>query len=62
LIRNRIPDVNGQLLLPDLTTGIYELREVGNNGIGNPFEGKLIVDKGLRPMPPLGAWCAVPYR
>ncbi len=54
--------MNGQLLLPDLTTGIYELREVGNNGIGNPFEGKLIVDKGLRPMPPLGAWCAVPYR
>ncbi len=45
LIRNQIPDANGQLLPPDLTSGTYELREVGNNGIGNLFEGKLIVDK-----------------
>ncbi|MCI0621409.1 MAG: hypothetical protein L0387_07030 [Acidobacteria bacterium] len=45
LIRNRVPDITGQTLPSDLNSGAYQFFEMDSNGIGNLFEGKLIVDK-----------------
>jgi len=45
LIRNQIPDENGKVLPIDATSGAFRLEEPGNVGIGNLFEGKLILDR-----------------
>jgi len=45
LIHDQAPDKNGLLLPPDLTMGSYELQDLTDRGVGNLFEGKVIVDK-----------------
>ncbi len=45
LIRQQLPDKNGLLLPSDLTMGSYEIRDLTDRGIGNLFEGKVILDK-----------------
>jgi hypothetical protein len=45
LIREHIPDKNGDVLPADLTTNSYEFRDLTNRFIGNLFEGKIIYDK-----------------
>jgi hypothetical protein len=45
LIREHIPDKNGNVLPEDLTSGSYEFRDLINTGIGALFEGKVIYDK-----------------
>jgi len=45
LIREGVPDNNGNPLPADLTTGSYEIRDLTNKGIGTLFEGKVIFDK-----------------
>ena len=45
LIRQRTPDKNGSVLPPDLTMGAYEIDDLTDRGVGNLFEGKVIVDK-----------------
>jgi len=45
LIHDQVPDKNGLLLPPDLTMGSYELQDLTDRGVGNLFEGKVIVDK-----------------
>ena len=45
LIRNQIPDKNGYVLPPDLTSGAYRIRDLEHNLLGALYEGKVIVDK-----------------
>jgi hypothetical protein len=45
LIRNQVPDKNGHVLPPDLTSGAYRLRDLEHNPLGALYEGKVIVDK-----------------
>ncbi len=45
LIREHIPDKDGNVLPPDLTSGSYEFRDLTNRFIGNLFEGKVVFDK-----------------
>jgi hypothetical protein len=45
LIREHIPDKNGNVLPAELTSGSYEFRDLTNKFIGNLFEGKVIYDK-----------------
>ncbi|HZW92394.1 MAG TPA: hypothetical protein VFF64_05420 [Candidatus Eremiobacteraceae bacterium] len=45
LIRNQVPDKNGHVLPPDLTSGAYRLRDLEHNPVGALYEGKVIVDK-----------------
>ncbi len=44
LIREHIPDVNGNFLPTGVTQGSYDLRELGT-GIGTLYEGKVVYDK-----------------
>jgi hypothetical protein len=45
LIRERVPDKNGNALPADLTMGSYEFRDLTNIGVGTLFEDKVIYDK-----------------
>lgn len=45
LIREHVPDKNGNVLPADLTAGTYEFRDLTNKFIGNLFEGKVVYDK-----------------
>jgi hypothetical protein len=45
LIREHVPDKNGNVLPANLTSGPYELRDLTNKGIGHLFEGKIVYDK-----------------
>ncbi len=45
LIREHVPDKNGNALPADLTSGSYEFRDLTNTGVGTLFEGKVIYDK-----------------
>ena len=45
LIREHIPDKNGNALPANLTSGSYEVRDLTHTGIGTLFEGKVIYDK-----------------
>ena len=45
LIREHIPDKNGDVLPAELTSGSYEFRDLTNKSIGALFEGKVIFDK-----------------
>ena len=45
LIRQHLPDKNGNTLPEDLTTGSCEIRDLTNHAIGTLFEGKVIYDK-----------------
>jgi hypothetical protein len=45
LIREHIPDKNGNTLPNDLMSGSYEFRDLTNKAIGTLFEGKVIYDK-----------------
>jgi hypothetical protein len=45
LIREHVPDKNGNVLPEDLTSGSYQLSDLTNKGVGNVFEGKVIYDK-----------------
>jgi hypothetical protein len=45
LIREHVPDKNGNTLPADLTSGSYEFLDLTNNGVGALFEGKVIYDK-----------------
>ena len=45
LIHEQVPDRNGLLLPSDLTMGSYELQDLTDRGVGNLFEGKVILDK-----------------
>ena len=41
LIRERIPDKNGNLLPGDLTTGAYQLRDLAETPVASLYEGKV---------------------
>jgi len=45
LIRNQVPDKDGDTLPPDLTSGAYRIRDLTDTAVGNLYEGKVIVDK-----------------
>ena len=45
LIREHVPDTNGNTLPNDLMSGSYEFRDLTNKTIGTLFEGKIIYDK-----------------
>jgi hypothetical protein len=45
LIHEQVPDKNGRLLPADLTMGSYEIQDLTDRGIGNLYEGKVILDK-----------------
>lgn len=45
LIRERVPDKNGNILPIDLAEGSYEFRDLTDFGIGRLYEGKVIYDK-----------------
>ena len=45
LIRGQIPDKDGHVLPPDLTSGAYRLRDLADPAAGSLYEGKVIVDK-----------------
>ena len=45
LIREHVPDKNGNVLPPILASGSFEFRDLTNKGIGNLFEGKVVYDK-----------------
>jgi hypothetical protein len=45
LIRESVPDKNGNTLPATLTSGSYEIRDLTNKGAGTLFEGKVIYDK-----------------
>ena len=44
LIREHVADKNGKTLPQDLTFGSYDIRDLGNKGIGALFEGKIMYD------------------
>jgi hypothetical protein len=45
LIREHVPDKNGNVLPAILASGSFEFRDLTNKGIGNLFEGKVVYDK-----------------
>jgi hypothetical protein len=45
LVGTQLPDKNGHTLPSGDASGAYRLEEPGNAGVGNLFEGKLILDK-----------------
>ena len=45
LIREHVPDKNGNALPLDLTSGSYDVRDLTHKGAGTLFEGKVIYDK-----------------
>lgn len=45
LIRNRVPDKNGNTLPVDLTSGAYQLREISATRQDVLYEGKVVTDK-----------------
>ncbi len=45
LIRNQVADKNGALLPPGLTMGAYTFQDLTDQGVGNLFEGKVVLDK-----------------
>lgn len=45
LIRNQVPDKDGNMLPKSLTSGTYQFRDLTDPGVGNIFEGKVITDK-----------------
>ncbi len=45
LIREGIPDKDGNILPTDLTSGSYDVRDLTNNTTATLFEGKVIYDK-----------------
>jgi hypothetical protein len=45
LIREQVPDKNGNVLPNTLTSGSYQLRDLTNKAIGSLFEGKVTYDK-----------------
>jgi len=45
LISEHVPDKNGNLLPPGVTSGSYEFRDLTDIGVGSLFEGKLTYDK-----------------
>ena len=45
LIREHVPDKNGNTLPADLTSGTYEFRDLTDPAIGSLFEGKVTYDK-----------------
>ena len=45
LIREKVPDKNGQALPADITSGSYEIRDLSNKAIGTLFEGKVVYDR-----------------
>jgi hypothetical protein len=45
LIREHLPDKNGNTLPENLTSGSFEWQDLTNKGIGTLFEGKVIYDK-----------------
>jgi hypothetical protein len=45
LIREHVPDKNGNVLPAGLTSGSYEIRDLTDKFIGNLFEGKIVYDK-----------------
>jgi hypothetical protein len=44
LMREHVADKNGKTLPQDLTAGSYDIRDLGNTGIGVLFEGKIMYD------------------
>ena len=59
LIRDRVPDRNGNALPPDLSSGTYDLRDL-SNGAGSLLEGSLALDQtwGFNGRPPAQTCCA----
>ena len=45
LIRNQIPDSDGNVIPPETMTGSYELRDLDHPAVGLLYEGKLTIDK-----------------
>jgi hypothetical protein len=45
LIREHVPDKNGKMLPPNVSSGSYEFRDLTDVGVGSLFEGKVIYDK-----------------
>lgn len=45
LIRNHIPDVQGNILPSDLTMGAYQLRDLDDTPRASLYEGKVVTDK-----------------
>jgi hypothetical protein len=49
IIRNQLPDKDGNTIPIDTTGGSYELRDVDHHARGQIYEGKLVLDKNLGP-------------
>jgi len=47
LIRDQLPDNNGNVLPRDLTSGTYRLRDLTDMAVGNLYEGKIVTDKSF---------------
>jgi len=45
LIQTQLPDKDGKVIPHDVTMGSYELRDVQHYGVGQLYEGKLVIDK-----------------
>ena len=45
LVRERAPDKNGKTLPLDINSGSYEFRDLTDHGVGNLFEGKVVLDR-----------------
>jgi hypothetical protein len=45
LVREHIPDKNGNFLPANVSSGTYEIRDLTNQGVGQLFEGKVVLDK-----------------
>ena len=45
LIRNQVPDSDGNVIPPETMTGSYELRDLDHPAVGLLYEGKLTIDK-----------------
>lgn len=45
LVRNQVPDVNGNILPADLNSGAYQLKEIGGTQQNALYEGKVVTDK-----------------
>jgi hypothetical protein len=58
LIRNRVPDRNGNVLPTDATFGTYDLQQL-NSGAGSLLQANLALDStfGLAAQPPLATCC-----
>jgi len=45
IVRNQVPDSDGNVLPADTMNGSYELRDLDHGTIGQLYEGKLVIDK-----------------